>query len=125
MTSGEKKKCQAIIHAASAGAATVGAGFAQLPGSDNAVIVPMQVAMVISLGAVYGVKLTESAAKATLATATATMVGRSISQFLLGWIPGFGNVLNASTAAGVTEVIGWAVAKDFDRNHRTLPYGQS
>lgn len=121
MTAGEKKKCQAIIHSASAGTAAVGAGFAQLPGSDNAVIVPIQIAMIISLGAVFGIKLTESAAKASLATATATMVGRSISQFLLGWIPGFGNALNASTAAGVTEVIGWAVAKDFDVNHRVLP----
>ncbi len=117
MTSGEMKKCQAIIHTASVGAATVGAGFAQLPGSDNAVIVPIQITMIVALGAVFSVKLTESAAKATLATATATLVGRSISQFLLGWIPVFGNALNASTAAGVTEVIGWAVAKDFAGNH--------
>ncbi|HSN65807.1 MAG TPA: hypothetical protein VLS94_04165 [Fusibacter sp.] len=69
--------------------------------------------MVVTLGAVFGINLTESAAKATLATATATFVGRGISQFLVGWIPGIGNILNASTAAGVTEAIGWAIAKDF------------
>ena len=39
---------------------------------------------------------------------------RGISQFLLGWIPVAGNILNATTAAGITEALGWAVAKDFD-----------
>ncbi|MBQ9492420.1 MAG: hypothetical protein IJR54_01630 [Oscillibacter sp.] len=43
-----------------------------------------------------------------------TLVGRGVSQFLLGWIPGVGNVLNAATAAGVTEALGWAIAADFD-----------
>lgn len=113
MTDEQKTKCHAIIHAASATTAGIGAGLAQLPGSDNAAIVPIQVAMVISLGAVFGIELTESAAKATLATATATMVGRGVSQVLVGWIPGFGNAFNAATAAGVTETIGWTVAKNF------------
>lgn len=113
MTDEEKKKCHAIIHAASVAAGGVGAGLAQIPGSDNAVIVPIQVTMTVSLGAVFGIKLDESAAKATLATATASMAGRAISQFLVGWIPGIGNALNAATAAGVTETIGWALAKDF------------
>lgn len=86
---------------------------AQLLGSDSAVIIPIQVGMIISLGAVFGIELNESCAKATLATATATMVGRGLSQVLLGWIPGWGNALNATTAFAVTETIGWAVANDF------------
>ena len=106
MTDEERGKCHAIIHSASAAAAAIGAGLAQLPGSDNAAIIPIQVGMIISLGAVFGKKLTQSAARATLATATATMVGRGVSQFLFGWIPIAGNIINASTAAGVTETIG-------------------
>jgi hypothetical protein len=43
-------------------------------------------------------------------------VGRSISQVLVGWLPIYENIINASTAAGVTETIGWAVAKDFAAN---------
>ncbi|MDV3429502.1 MAG: hypothetical protein LIR50_21175 [Bacillota bacterium] len=113
MTNEQNKKCQAIIHTASVAAGGVGAGLAQIPGSDNAVIVPIQVTMTISLGTVFGIKLDESAAKATLATATASMTGRAISQFLVGWIPGAGNLMNAATAAGITETIGWALAKDF------------
>ena len=72
--------------------------------------------MIISLGAVFRKKLTQSTARATLETATATLVGRSISQVLVGWLPIYGNIINASTAAGVTETIGWAVAKDFAAN---------
>lgn len=41
MTSKQKAECHAIIHAASARCAGIGAGLAQLPGSDNAAIVPI------------------------------------------------------------------------------------
>ncbi len=113
MTKSQKKKCHSIIHTASAAAAGAGAGLAQIPGSDNAVIIPIQTTMIISLGAVFGITLTETAAKATLATTTATFVGRGVSQFLVGWIPGVGNAVNATTAAGVTEAIGWMLAEEF------------
>lgn len=43
MTTDEKNKCHAIIHSASAAAATIGTGVAQLPCSDNAAIIPVQV----------------------------------------------------------------------------------
>lgn len=36
---------------------------------------------------------------------------------LLGWIPILGNVINAATAAGVTEIIGWSVASEFDNQY--------
>lgn len=113
MNDAQSNKCHAIIHGAATVCAGIGAGMAQIPGSDNALIVPVQVGMIISLGAVFGIELNETAAKATLATATATLVGRGISQALVGWIPGLGNIVNASTAFGVTESIGWAVANDF------------
>lgn len=114
MTKDEQKKCHAIIHAASAAAGGVGAGLAQIPGSDNAVITPIQLTMTISLGKVFGLTLGESAAKAALASAAAGTIGRTLSQFIVGWIPGVGNAINATTAAGITEAIGWILAKEFD-----------
>ena len=39
--------------------------------------------------------------------------GRLLSQVLVGWVPGFGNVINASTAAALTEAIGWAADSYF------------
>lgn len=116
MTPSQRKKCETIIHGASVAAAGAAAGLAQIPGSDNAAIIPIQVAMIISLGQVFGKELTKNAAAALLGTATASTVGRGVSQFLVGWIPGLGNAINAGTAASVTEALGWTIANRFDNN---------
>lgn len=113
MTSEQRSKCHAIIHSASASAAAVGGGLAQIPCSDNAIITPIQLAMTISLGRVFGLDLGDSSAKAALASVAGATVGRAASQVLLGWIPIAGNLINAGTAASVTETIGWMLAEDF------------
>ena len=115
MTDEQKEKCHVIIHGASTGAGAVGAGMAQLPMADNAVIVPIQVGMVLALGKVFNVELTEAAGKGVVLGMAATFVGRAASQVLLGWVPFLGNAVNAATAAGLTEAMGWGVAKKFDR----------
>ena len=114
-TKKEKALCNSIIHTASAAAAAVGAGLAQLPGSDNAFLMPIQLTMIISLGKVYGIQMDESSAKAAMASGSAHAVGRAASQALVGHIPVAGNVINAVTAAGLTETIGWIVAKEFEQ----------
>ena len=78
----QRRKCNRIIHAASASAAGVGIGLAQVPGSDNAVITPIQLTMTLALGRVFGIELTESSAKATLASMAGATIGRTISQVL-------------------------------------------
>lgn len=70
--------------------------------------------MVISLGKVFNKTISESTAKAAIASVAASTIGRTVSQFLVGWIPGVGNAVNATTAAGLTETMGWAIAKEFD-----------
>lgn len=115
MTSKQKRKCHTIIHAASVSCAGVGAGLAQIPGSDNAVITPIQLTMTISLGKVFGKSLTESTALAAIGSLAASTVGRTASQVLVGWIPGLGNAINATTAAALTEALGWTIAKEFDK----------
>ena len=113
MTDSQRNKCHAIIHSAAASAAAVGAGLAQLPGSDNVALVPIEVGMVMALGKVFDIHLTESGAKAAVAGGVSTTLGRTISQFLIGWLPGPGNAWNAGTAAAVVEGLGWTVANDF------------
>lgn len=113
MTNEQRGKCHAIIHSASASAAAVGAGLAQVPCSDNAVITPIQLTMTVALGRVFGIELTDSAARASLASAAAATVGRMIPQVLVGWLPIAGNVINTCTAASVTEALGWILAEDF------------
>ena len=106
-------KCHAVIHTASVACGGVGTGLAQIPASDNAVIVPIQITMIVSLGAVFELNITESGAKSIIASAGATIAGRTASQFLLGWIPVLGNAINTATAAGLTETIGWIAVKNF------------
>ena len=119
MTKKQKIMCNSIIHAASVAAATVGAGLAQVPCSDSAIITPTQMAMTVALGKVFGVKLSKASAKSAMGTGMTTMVGRAASQVLVGWIPGAGNVINAVTAASITEALGWILVKEFEKEYGT------
>ena len=114
MTKRETSLCNGIIHSASTAAAAVGGGLAQLPASDNLIITPIQLTMAVSLGRVFGITLDQSTATAAVASAAAATVGRTTSQLLIGWIPGVGNIINATTAATITEAIGWIIAKEFE-----------
>lgn len=118
MTNSQHDKCSAIIHTASVAAGGVGAGLAQLPCSDNALITPIQLTMTISLGQVFNLDIDESAAKAAVASMAGATIGRAVSQVLIGWVPGIGNAINASTAAAVTETLGWLIAKDFEKRKK-------
>lgn len=115
MTDDQEQKCHVIIHSAATTAAAVGGGLAQLPMSDSLVLVPLQITMIVSLGLVFDVHITDAAAKGIALGMVSMYVGRGLSQVLIGWIPGIGNAVNATTAAGVTEAMGWAVANKFAR----------
>jgi uncharacterized protein (DUF697 family) len=115
MTADQKEECHLIIHGASVAAGSVGAGLAQLPLTDSAVILPIQIAMIVGLGKVFDQHITESAAKGLALASIGGFVGRGISQVLVGWIPVLGNAINAGTAASLTEAMGWAIADRFDR----------
>lgn len=115
MDSYHKSKCHKIIHTAAASASAIAAGLAQLPGSDSIPITGIQIAMIISLGAAFGRDIARSAAEGILAGAVAAVGGRTASQFLVGWIPIWGNAINAATAATITEGIGWFVAESFSQ----------
>ena len=106
-------KCSVIIHGAAAGCGVVGAGFAQLPCSDAAIITPSQIGMIVALGRVFDLNITEAAAKSIISSVAGAVAGRTLSQILGGWIPGLGNVFNAATASGLTEAIGWIAVEHF------------
>lgn len=114
MTNEQMIKVNGIIHTASASAAAVGGGLANIPGSDSPVLVGIQSVMIISIGAVFGIHITEAYAKVMLAEFLGANIGKLAANILVGWIPGIGNIINATTAAGVTELIGWIAANQFD-----------
>ena len=79
-------------------------------------ITPIQIGMIVSLAAVFGFEISRDTAKNVLAglgVVGVMVIGRSISQLLVGWIPGWGNALNATTASALTECIGWLVAQAY------------
>lgn len=113
MTQIQKRKCRRIIHGAALTGGLVACGLAQLPGSDNAILVPIEIIMVIGLGSVFNIRLRHSYRTSLIVGTAATMIGRGLSEFLVGWIPVLGNLFDALTAIGVIEVLGWIVVKEF------------
>ena len=111
----EKIRCNAIIHPASLSAAAVGAKLAQLPVVDAAVIIPIQTGMIVSLGLAFGMKIDDAVVKGIVKSFAAAFAGRKLSQVLVGWIPIKGNIVNAATAASLTEAIGWYSARRFKK----------
>lgn len=109
-----RAKVHGVIHTASAAAAAVGAGMAQLPGSDAPVLATLQTAMIVGIAEVHRASITKAAAADLLLTFAAVVGGRTASQLLIGWMPGLGNALNAATAASITEAIGWAAHHYFE-----------
>ena len=114
------EKIHALIHAAAASCAAVGGGLAQAPGADTAVITPIQVAMIVALGAEHGTPISKTAAAELILPFSAAALGRGLSQLLLGWVPGLGNAINAITAAALTEAIGWAADAYFADGNAAL-----
>lgn len=103
----KQQKVHVLIHAAATAAGGVGAGLAQLPGADAPVLATLQTTMITSIADIHGVAVGRAAAADLLLTFAATVAGRSITQLLVGWMPGVGNAINAATAAALTEAVGW------------------
>ncbi|MBS5037292.1 MAG: hypothetical protein KHZ27_02555 [Fusobacterium sp.] len=114
MLESRNEKCHAIIHSAAAGAGAIGAGLAQLPLADSIPITTIQVGMIISIAKVFDVELTEGAAKGLLGGFATGVVGRNVVGIAFGLVPGFGNILKATTASALTEAVGWAAVKHFE-----------
>lgn len=104
----KNQKIHGIIHTASAAAGSVGGGLAQIPGADMPVIMGLQTTMIVAIANEHEVSITKTTAADLLLTFAAGYGGRAVSQFFIGWIPGLGNAINATTAIAITETIGWA-----------------
>jgi uncharacterized protein (DUF697 family) len=115
MTS-KQNKIRGIIAIGTLSATAVGMGMAQLPGSDAPVLCGIQTTMIVAIAHEHGAHLTKTAAADLLLTFAATMTGRTLSQIFVGWIPGWGNAINATTAASITSAVGAAADAYFDES---------
>ena len=101
------KQLNAIIHGASVSAAGVGGGLAQIPVADAIPLTAIQTGMLFAIAHRFKINVTEAAVKSLLATFATMIAVRHISGSLIGMFPGAGNIVKASTAALLTEAIGW------------------
>jgi len=118
LTYDEEAKCNAIIHTASVAAGAM--GIIPIGPADTLMITPTQIAMIISLGAVFNIRVTESVAKSILSGLALSIAGRFVASTLLNFIPIVGWIIKGGTAAGLTEAIGWAAVahfQDINENH--------
>lgn len=110
----KKKHSQAAV--VTAVAAAFGEGFAPIPFSDAAVLIPTQVAMIASITTIFGIEVNKSLltgfVSSTLGTAGATVLGKTIVSNLIKLIPGVGTVvgglISGSTASLLTTALGEA-----------------
>ena len=63
MTTDQTIKCNVAIHTGAAAAAAIGAGLAQLPGSDNIALIAVQITMAIALGKVFDIQVSDTAGR--------------------------------------------------------------
>ena len=108
-----EKKCHIAIHTATTAAAAAGA--IPIPMSDAIPITAAQIAMIISLGKIFDVVLSQSAAKSIVSVTITQQAGRALYANILKTIPVAGSVIGATTAAMITEALGWIIADDFYR----------
>lgn len=112
-----EKKCHVAIHSATTAAAAADA--IPIPMSDAVPITAAQIGMIIKLGKVFDLTLSQAAAKSLAGVALTQQAGRAIFTNILKSIPGAGTAagsfIGATTAAALTEALGWIVADDFYR----------
>ena len=112
-----KRKCNIIIHSAT-GASAV-AGLIPIPMSDAIPITAAQIGMIIKIGDLFDISLSEAAAKSIAGVALTQQAGRSVASGLLKMIPGvgtlIGGIISGSTAAALTEFLGWVNGYEKDK----------
>jgi len=113
-----KQNVHGIIHEASIACAGIRGGLAQVPGTDSVAIAPIQTDMIMAIASEHGIEIGKAAAADLLLAFTATVRSRQLPvgrQALVGWVPGIDNAMNDSTAAALTEAIGWAANSHFEQ----------
>lgn len=111
---GRKRQAARRIVVASASSA-MATGATPIPFSDAAILIPVQVAMIARITAVYGTQIPSNRAASLVGslflTTSATTAGRWLVGNLLKVVPGgqpAAMVISGSVAASITTAMGWA-----------------
>lgn len=97
-------------------ASSFGVGFVPIPFSDASLLVPMQVALLAHITAIFGIAIDRATLVSIIAavggTSSATILGRSVVSNAFKFIPGIGTVLggiiSGTTASVVTQALAFS-----------------
>lgn len=99
----KKKQSRTIVAGAAASAAGIGA--VPIPFSDAIAIIPIQIGMLATISATFGLSIDESFFRTVIGSivvgASGTFAGRAIVSGLLKFVPGVGSVVGGTIAAGI------------------------
>jgi uncharacterized protein (DUF697 family)/GTP-binding protein EngB required for normal cell division len=113
----ERKVKAATVWATGYVSGSFGAGFAPIPFSDAAIIVPLQIGMLAHITAIFGISL-DRALLSSLVTSIggiggATFLGRYIVANLLKLIPGVGTITGGLISGGTASILTTALALSY------------
>ncbi|WP_224244960.1 YcjF family protein [Hyalangium gracile] len=129
----EQKKSRAHLAVGSAATLAAAVGASPIPFSDAALIVPVQIGMLASISAIFGLPLSQAFLTTLISSAggglAATLAGQTIVSGLLKLLPGVGTIAGAAisgtTAATITTIFGEGyiavLSRLFMRNPGVLP----
>jgi predicted GTPase/uncharacterized protein (DUF697 family) len=106
------------IIATHAAAAASGVALNPVPVSDWTFLAPIQMAMIVELGAVYGKTIDGRSAKETIVALGAGFAARTIFQGIISLFPGVKNIIGPPYAAAATHGMGVA-AKAYFKGGKT------
>lgn len=108
------KEAGVVIGRAAASAAAAVA-LNPVPGTDFMSLVPIQIGMIMKIGAIYGKKIDRDSSLEVIATMGAGFAARTVFQGILSLVPGVKNFLGAPYAAAATHGMG-VVARAYFKN---------
>lgn len=122
----ESKKRAAQAAVAAAVASSFGEGFAPIPFSDAALLVPTHVVMIAGITVIFGLDISKSFltsfVSSTIGTAGATVLGKTVVSNLLKLIPGIGTLaggaISGTTAGLLTTALGEAYIKIMEKVYK-------
>ena len=98
-------------------ATTFGVGFTPIPFSDATILVPMQIAMMSHITAIFGISMDKTSIASILSaiggTSGATYVGRYLVSNLIKLIPGAGTIAGGIISGGTASILTSALAMSY------------
>lgn len=106
----------------------VGIGFAPIPMSDAALLVPLQVTMSTHIIHIYGMENYAGISAALIGDVVVSNLGKAFAGGLLKLFPGigtlWGGVINASVASLITGALGFAISEICYENCKKIAQGE-